>query len=117
MIPPPEAIASGPLPDGEGNALGMLDMARCALFVYVDTEGVATVQATDGVSKELAAQWLRKIAGAWDAAGTETFRTPSGKIAMTVHPWDDDEHDRVMRELGELIEALQEMRQAKVEPS
>lgn len=117
MIPPPEAIAGGPLPDGEGNALGMLDMARCALFVYVDTEGAATAQAADGVPKQLAAQWLRKIADAWVPNETETFRTPSGKISATLHPWNDDEHDQVMRELGELIEVLQRMRQVKVERS
>ncbi|MFJ1461013.1 hypothetical protein [Nocardia sp. N2S4-5] len=63
---PPEDVLTGPPSDaGDGARMGVLDMSRCALFVYVDLDGRAVAQA-EGVAKPEAAKILRQIAELWD---------------------------------------------------
>lgn len=64
MIPPEEALTGAPASAGSGTNLAMMDMSKCAFFVYVDMDGKAVVQA-EGVSKQQAAQWMRIMADQW----------------------------------------------------
>lgn len=38
------------------------------------------------------------------------FRSPSGRIVVTLKPWYDDDHELMMRELDELIDSFQHIR-------
>ncbi|WP_405137449.1 hypothetical protein [Nocardia sp. NBC_01388] len=71
MIPPEEALTSSPTVAGPGANLGMMDMSKCAFFVYVDTDGHAVVQA-EGVSKAQAAEWMRHLADSWSTGDADT---------------------------------------------
>jgi hypothetical protein len=59
-------MAGEPLDAGDGAKLAMLDMQRCALFVYVGLDGKAVAQFAPGVPKSWAAAALRQIAAEWD---------------------------------------------------
>lgn len=38
------------------------------------------------------------------------YRSPSGRIVLAIHPWFDDDHELMMRELDGIIEALKQVR-------
>jgi hypothetical protein len=70
MIPPNEALTGDPTSAGPGMHMAMMDMSRCAFFVYVDLDGNAYAQA-EGVSKTQAAEWTRRLADIWAKADRE----------------------------------------------
>lgn len=39
----------------------------------------------------------------------KVFTSPSGRIVLTIKPWRDHDNAQIVRELADIIEALQEM--------